>query len=80
MIIHRKSANHAIIGIDCLEDRRLSWSAKGVIVYLQAFPDGLETLVVHLKHASTEERQEIKEVFRQLAAAGYIEFDAEAVS
>jgi hypothetical protein len=80
MIVHRRSDHHAIVPIDCLEDQRLSWTARGVVACLVAFSDGVEALLVHRAHASADERQEIEEALRELEAAGYIEFNEQAAS
>jgi 5-methylcytosine-specific restriction endonuclease McrA len=76
MSIHRapkdKDHPYAIIETACLEDTRLSWKARGVLVYLLSKPEEWTIRVRELIHASDQNgRQSVRSALKELQACGY---------
>jgi hypothetical protein len=82
MAIGRKpnASRHTIIDISILEDSRLSWTARGIYLYLSGYKDGEEVLLDHLLHAGPDEREEVEAALAELVAIGFITLDDEAAS
>ncbi|CCQ97288.1 hypothetical protein CULT_60070 [[Clostridium] ultunense Esp] len=68
--LHRKS--FALVDVGILNDRRLSWRAKGVLIYLSSKVDGEEKVTYDsLLDASSEGEETLLAIFQELIQAGY---------
>ena len=56
----------------CLEDSRLSWKARGILVYLLSKPDGWQVRIVDLINKSPEGITAVKSAIKELEAVGYM--------
>jgi hypothetical protein len=65
----------AILDSRVIEDIRLSWSARGVLIYLLSRPDNWRVLVKDLQRRGDLRRDGIYAVLRELRLAGYFRFD-----
>jgi hypothetical protein len=80
-IVGRSNAkHHTIIDVSVLEDSRLSWTARGIYLYLCGYEDGEEVLLDHLLHAGPDEREEVECALAELVAIGFITLDDQAAS
>lgn len=55
-----------------LDDERLSWKAKGLLVYLLSKPDDWKTYLAQLVNSSTDGMDSVRSGFNELIASGYI--------
>ena len=55
-----------------LSDKRLSWKAKGILVYLLSKPDEWKVRMTDIVNQSTDGLDAIKSAMRELIEAGYI--------
>ena len=71
--ITREERKHPFVVIDKrpLEDKRLSWKAKGVLAYLLSKPDGWRVDPRHLASVSNCGPESIREALKELARCGY---------
>jgi len=77
-IRHRLSvpADHfTIIRNDWLRDERLSWKARGIVVYLASHRVGWETSLEQLARAGREGKDAVRAGLRELEALGYLKLD-----
>ena len=58
---------------DFLEDKRLSWKAKGLMGYLLSLPDDTDISVELISKSCKDGKSSIKAGLKELIAAGYIE-------
>ena len=65
----------AILDSRVIEDGRLSWSARGVLIYLLSRPDNWRVLVKDLQRRGDLRRDGIYAVLRELRLAGYVRFE-----
>jgi len=60
--IHRYSA----------EDKRLSWEARGVLIFLLVKPDDWQVCLAHLINSSPAGRDKVRRIIKELMAHNYI--------
>jgi len=68
----KKENNFVQIDKRILNDRELSWQAKGLHTYLMSLPDNWVVNVSDLKNRSTNGRDSTGAIINELIAAGYI--------
>ena len=68
-----KNSNYVVMNRTALNDKRLSWKAKGIMAYLLSMPDDwvfyMDELVTHAKDG----RDSFRSGFKELKDAGYVE-------
>lgn len=74
MIVRSKRPDHhfSIVDNATIRDHRLSWRARGLLVYLLSMPDGWTVRSEHLAAQGTEGRDAIRSALRELEANGYL--------
>ncbi|MGQ3890135.1 replication protein [Legionella sp. CNM-1927-20] len=70
--IHKKNQNFIILDKTCLQDIKLSWSAKGLHAYLMSLPDDWCVRVADLQTRSTNGRDSVRSLLSELEQAEYI--------
>jgi hypothetical protein len=68
----QKNKNYSVINNTGLNDKDLSWKAKGLLAYLLSKPDDWEVYVSHLKKQSTDGRDSTAAGLKELENNGYI--------
>jgi len=68
----RKTSNYVSISRFTLEDKRLSWEARGLHAFLLAKPDDWKTCIAHLIKCSPAGRDKTRRVLKELIAHSYI--------
>jgi len=63
-----------IVDQSAVEDRRLSWAARGLLAYLLSRPDDWKVLVNDLRKRGNLGRDGIYSLLRELRAAGYLRY------
>lgn len=58
-----------------LEDKNLSWKAKGLLSYLLSRPEDWKVKVKHLVNQSTDGRDAVYSILKELRNAGYIQLN-----
>lgn len=73
-IIRRKVRDHGFLVVDrrVTEDSRLSWAARGILIYLLAKPDNWEIVIENLKNQGDLKRDAINKRLNELIDAGYM--------
>lgn len=69
--IKRHQSNFVIIDKRPLEDVRLSWRAKGLLVYLLTKPDNWVVVMSDLVTRSRDKRQSTQKAFAELRDSGH---------
>lgn len=69
---HRETADYTVTPNAIYRDRRLSYRALGLLLYLLHLPDGWETDSTQLATDRAEGRDAIRTALRQLQDAGYV--------
>lgn len=69
----KQPSNYTTINNTILNDRRLSWQAKGLAAYLLSKPDNWEIRVSFLKGEATNGREAVERILRELESFGYLE-------
>lgn len=74
MSILRNNSRERFTVVDngILEDERLSWEAKGLLVYLLSKPDGWVINQAHIENLGTAGRYKVRKLFSELYATGYL--------
>lgn len=74
--IRRAARRHRYVIVDqaAVEDRLLSWAARGLLAYLLSRPDDWKVLVNDLKKRGNLGRDGIYALLRELRQAGYVHF------
>ncbi len=67
-----KNAHYVCIHKGFLEDKNLSFRAKGLLAYCLGKPDNWEFHVSHLQNVSTEGRDAVYSAIKELMKSGYI--------
>lgn len=70
--IKKKISNFVILDKTFLEDKRLSWKAKGLLAYLLSKPDDWQLYVEDLVKHSPDRHDAVYSIINQLKALGYI--------
>lgn len=77
-VIHVKKAKHfyALIDYRILDDRRLSWKARGILAYLLSKPDDWEVHVNDLiAHSEDDGRTAVQSALQELLNCGYAKLE-----
>lgn len=70
--INKKDRNFLILDKTCLQDKSLSWGAKGLHAYLMSLPDNWSVKVSDLSKRATNGRDAVRGLLNELKAVGYI--------
>ncbi len=68
----RKTSNYVSISRFTLEDKRLSWEARGLHAFLLAKPDDWKTCIAHLIKCSPAGRDKTRRIINELIKHSYI--------
>lgn len=71
--IQKKQKNFVILDKTCLNDKTLSWGAKGLHAYLMSLPDDWRVRVSDLQLRSKNGRDAVRGLLKELEQAGYIQ-------
>lgn len=74
-MIHRQpriTTNFTVVPNQILNDGRISFRAKGLLVYILSKPDHWRTTTSHLATIGPDGRQAIQTMMRELEHAGYV--------
>ena len=69
---HKKDRNYTTIDNRLLEDKRLSWRAKGIACYLFSKPDGWSINAKHIAACGVEGRDAVQTAMKELEDTGYL--------
>jgi hypothetical protein len=69
----RPRTNFTIIHNGLVRDHRLSWKARGLLVYLLSQPDHWRTTIAHLASISPEGIHAVRTGLKELETLGYLE-------
>lgn len=69
--INKKESNFTTISNDLLHDSRLSWKAKGILIYLLSKPQGWVVRENDMYNQSVDGYDSIRNGIRELKATGY---------
>ena len=70
--INKKERNFLIVDKTCLNQKDLSWGAKGLHAHLMGMPDNAQVKVSRLKDKATNGRDAVRSFLNELKKAGYI--------
>lgn len=75
MIVRGPRPQHSftVISNAVIEDRRLSYKARGLLIFILSKPDHWRTNMKHLAAQSSDGYYSVQSGMAELAAAGYIE-------
>jgi hypothetical protein len=68
----RPHQNYTVVHNDLIEDKRLTWKARGLLVFLLSKPDHWRTTSAYLASQSPEGVHAVRSGLSQLEQAGYI--------
>ena len=68
----RPHQNYTVVHNELIEDTRLTWKARGILVYLLSKPDHWRTTSAHLAGQSPEGLHSVRAALQKLERAGYI--------
>ena len=68
----RPHLNYSVIHNHLIEDHRLSWKARGMLIYLLSKPDHWRTTIAHLASVSPEGIHAVRTGMKELALYGYV--------
>lgn len=68
-----KNSNYVVMNRTALNDKRLSWKAKGIMAYMLSMPDDWVFYMDELMTHSTDGRDSFRSGFKELKDAGYVE-------
>ena len=74
-MIHRQpriTTNFTVVPNQILNDGRISFRAKGLLVFILSKPDHWRTTTSHLASIGPDGRQAIQSMMRELEQAGYV--------
>lgn len=80
MPIIRSAPRYTVVPNSVIEDRRLSWGARGLLIYHLSKPDNWDGGVPHFERElgrslTADERNEFHALLVELRAAGYATFE-----
>ncbi|MBW9219378.1 hypothetical protein CI793_09430 [Anoxybacillus ayderensis] len=67
-----KKENYVVLDKGFLNDKRLSWQAKGLLAYMLSMPNDWVFRIDDLKNRSTNGRDSTKSIIKELQEYGYI--------
>jgi hypothetical protein len=70
--ISKKQQNFLILDKTCLQDKNLSWAAKGLHTYLMSLPDDWRVQVSDLQNRAKNGRDAVRGTLKELEGLGYI--------
>lgn len=73
--IKKKTNPYVMLDKGLLEDKNLSWKAKGLLSYLLSRPEDWKVKVKHLVNQSTDGRDAVYSILKELRNAGYIQLN-----
>lgn len=68
----RPSSHFTVLSNEIIRDRRLSWRARGILIYLLSMPDDWRTTTAHLTSVGQEGRDSIRGALSELEMIGYL--------
>lgn len=68
-----KNSNYVVMNRTALNDKRLSWKAKGIMAYLLSMPDDWVFYMDELMKHAADGRDSFRSGFNELKKAGYVE-------
>ena len=68
----KRKDNFTVVNNDILQNSKLSWAAKGMLVYLLHLPDGWQINVADLWNRSKNGRDATAAIIKELIHAGYV--------
>lgn len=68
----KRKDNFTVVNNDILQNSKLSWAAKGMLVYLLHLPDGWQINVADLWNRSKNGRDATAAIIKELIQAGYV--------
>lgn len=68
----KRKDNFTVVNNDILQNSKLSWAAKGMLVYLLHLPDGWQINVADLSNRSRNGRDGTAGIIKELMTEGYI--------
>ena len=69
----RPASHYTVVQNQVIRDRRLSWRARGILIYLLSMPDDWRTTASHLASTGLEGRDAIRACLEELETVGYIQ-------
>lgn len=69
----KRNTPFVLINKESLQDKSISWQAKGLLAYLLSLPDNWQILVADLANRSKNGRDSTAAILKELIDAGYIE-------
>lgn len=71
--VHNKDNPYTVINSEISKDKRLSWKAKGILLYAFSRPDDWQFYLSDLVNQSTDGKDSVKAGLKELEMAGYLE-------
>lgn len=68
----RPHQNYTVVHNELIEDQRLTWKARGILVFLLSKPDHWRTTAAYLASQSPEGVHSVRAGLQQLEQAGYV--------
>ena len=68
----RPHQNYTVVHNELIEDQRLTWRARGILVFLLSKPDHWRTTAAYLASQSPEGIYAVRAALQQLELVGYI--------
>ena len=68
----RPHLNYTVVHNDLIEDSRISWKARGLLMYLLSKPDHWRTSMAHLTAQSPEGLHSVRSGMKELEQYGYV--------
>jgi len=68
----RPSSHFTVVQNQVIRDKRLSWRARGILIYLLSQPDDWKTTAAHLTAVGIEGRDSVRMALSELENQGYL--------